>query len=85
MEEICQVLLKSNMIFMSILEVNQFNGYLFKIISMTAILKSKMAILNLLILFNFFCKYHGKVFNCELEIHVLNPKVAQNHLRINSV
>ena len=25
------------------------------------------------------------VFNCEVEINVLNPKVAKNHPRINSV
>ena len=30
-------------------------------------------------------RYHLKVFNCEMEIHVLNPKVAQNHRSINSV
>ena len=52
---------------------------------MTAILKSKMAVLDLLILFIFFFKYHWKVFNCEVEIHVLNPKLTQNHLRIKSV
>ena len=30
-------------------------------------------------------KYHWKVFNCEVEINVLNLKVAKHHLRINSV
>ena len=51
------------MIFMSkqyILEVRQFNGYLFKIVSMTAILKSKMAALELLILFIFLKNITGK-------------------------
>ena len=52
---------------------------------MTAIMKSKMAVLDLLIVFSFFFKYHWKVFNCGVEINVLNPKIAQNHLRINSV
>ena len=52
---------------------------------MTAILKSKTAVLDLLILFIFFFKYPWKVFNCEVKIHVLSPKVSQNHLRINTV
>ena len=32
-----------------------------------------------------FKKYHWKVINCEVEINVLDPKVAKHHLRINSV
>ena len=52
---------------------------------MTAILKSKMAVLDILILCIFLKNITGKFFNCEVEINVLNPKVAKNHLRINSV
>ena len=50
---------------------------------MTAILKSKMAVLDLLMLFIF--KYHWQVFNCEVKINVLNPKLAKHHLTNNSV
>ena len=42
---------------------------LFKIIYMTVILKSKMAVLDLLILFIFFEKYQWTVFNCEVEMY----------------
>ena len=62
---------------LNILEVKQFNGYLFKIVSMTAILKSKMAVLDLLILFIFKQISLESVHNCEVEINVLNPKVAK--------
>ena len=32
-----------------------------------------------------FFKYHWKVFNCEVNINVLNPKLANYHLTNNSV
>ena len=44
---------------------------------MTTILKFK----DLLILF----RYHWKVFNWEVKIIVLNPKLAKHHLTNNSV